>query len=120
MSSLRRVYLGNNKFTSIPPGFFKGLSSLQTFDIKRNRELQSWHLPNDLAQCTSLEVFRATEARIEGTIPDVFSSLRRLRDLDLSYNFLKGTLPPSFVNSTIQNLWLSSYSYMLGLSGAFD
>ncbi|KAD7478084.1 hypothetical protein R6Q59_007540 [Mikania micrantha] len=115
LTSLEEVYLDGNNFTSIPPGFFVGLTNLQSFSISDNEDLAPWELPTDLTQSSNLKLFQASNAQIKGSIPDIFDSFPNLQSLRLSYNDLTGSLPRSFGGSEIQNLWLNNQKS--GLSG---
>ncbi|CAI9770664.1 unnamed protein product [Fraxinus pennsylvanica] len=118
LASLEDVNLDGNNFSSVPPDFLSGLTSLQTFSINNNSNLPSWKIPNNLKDSTSLVSFNAGKANIVGEIPDIFGSFPSLQNLKLSYNNLTGSLPRSFSNSGIQNLWLNNQ--VLGLSGTID
>nr|TKS17504.1 putative receptor protein kinase TMK1 [Populus alba] len=118
LTNLQYIFLDSNNFTSIPPGFFQGLTGLQTLSIGNNVNLSPWKLPTDLAQCTSLTTLTANDCQLFGSIPDVFGSLPSLQNLRLSYNNLTGVLPPSFANSGIQNLWVNNQQ--IGLSGSIE
>jgi Leucine-rich repeat (LRR) protein len=118
LASLREIYIGTNNFTSIPQDCFKGLTSLQTMSMNENINLESWVISTDLTESPSLTTFEASNAKIFGTIPDMFASFPSLQNLRLSYNNLTGGLPPSFANSKIQNLWLNNQE--MGLSGNIE
>ena len=118
LTSLQKLYLDNNNFTSIPPGFFQGLTSLQILTLSQNLDLAPWTIPTELSQATSLVTLYASNANIIGSLPDIFGSFRSLQDIRLSYNNLSGTLPKSFGGSGIQNLWLNNQQN--GLSGTID
>ncbi|KAL4643900.1 hypothetical protein ACB092_02G124700 [Castanea dentata] len=119
LTSLQKLYLDNNNFTSIPSGFFQGLtSSLQILTLSQNLDLAPWTISTELTQATSLVTFYASNANIIGSLPDIFDSISSLQDLRLSYNNLNGTLPKSFGGSGIQNLWLNNQKN--GLSGTID
>ncbi|KAH8506286.1 hypothetical protein H0E87_013198 [Populus deltoides] len=118
LASLREIYIGTNNFTSIPQDCFKGLTSLQTLSMNENINLESWVISTDLTESSSLTTFEASNAKIFGTIPDMFASFPSLQNLRLSYNNLTGGLPPSFANSEIQNLWLNNQE--MGLSGNIE
>ncbi|GMY32109.1 receptor-like kinase TMK4 [Fagus crenata] len=115
LSSLQQLYLDTNNFTSIPNGFFQGLTSLQILTLTQNIDLAPWSIPTELTQATSLVTFYASNANIIGSLPDIFGSLPSLQDLRLSYNNLTGPLPKSFGGSGIKNLWLNNQ--LTGLSG---
>ncbi|KAL2488281.1 Leucine-rich repeat protein kinase family protein [Forsythia ovata] len=118
LASLEDVNLDGNNFSSVPPDFLSGLTSLQTFSINNNSNLPPWKIPDTLKDCTSLVSFIAGKANLAGEIPDIFGSLPSLQNLRLSYNNLTGSLPASFSNSGIQNLWLNNQ--MTGLSGTIN
>ncbi|KAJ0736329.1 putative transferase, protein kinase RLK-Pelle-LRR-IX family [Helianthus annuus] len=118
LTFLTEVYLDANNFTSIPSNFFLGLTNLQTFSISDNLNLSPWSLPNDLSQSTNLQSFQASNANVNGFIPDIFDSFPSFQSLRLSHNNLTGTLPATFGGSGIQNLWLDNQ--LQGLSGTLD
>lgn len=118
MTSLEQIYLDNNNFTSIPNNFLSGLTNLQIFSISDNQGLSPWQIPAYLTESSNLVKLYASSARINGVIPDIFSSFPNLQDLRLSYNNLTGSLPGSFSGSEIQNLWLNNQD--IGLSGTID
>ncbi|KAK7841503.1 receptor-like kinase tmk4 [Quercus suber] len=118
LTSLQKLYLDNNNFTTIPSGFFQGLTSLQILTLSQNLDFAPWTISTELTQATSLVTFYASNANIIGSLPDIFGSFPSLQDLRLSYNNLNGTLPKSFGESGIQNLWLNSQQN--GLSGTID
>ncbi|KAK3008280.1 hypothetical protein RJ639_015348 [Escallonia herrerae] len=118
LTSLEQVFLDGNLFTSIPPDFFLGLTSLQTLSMSDNAKLSSWQIPVSLADSFILRKFSASNSSIIGSMPDFFDSFPNLQDLRLSYNNLTGPLPRSFANSEIQNLWLNNQ--FIGLSGTID
>nr|XP_043639403.1 receptor-like kinase TMK4 [Erigeron canadensis] len=93
LTLLRHVFIRFNKFTSIPPDFFHGLTNLQDFDISANSFLAPWFLPNDLTHCTNLQLFSAHGTNVIGSIPYTFDGLSNLQFLDLSENNLNGSLP---------------------------
>ncbi|XP_057956837.1 receptor-like kinase TMK4 [Malania oleifera] len=115
LSSLQQIYFNDNNFTSIPAGFFQGLTSLTTFSLSQNLDLDPWTIPTDLTQSSTLVSFYASNSQITGVIPDIFASFPNLQDLRLSYNNLTGALPASFAGSAIKNLWLNNQA--MGLSG---
>ncbi|KAL6555634.1 hypothetical protein OROHE_007306 [Orobanche hederae] len=108
LASLEQVYLDENNFNSIPPDFLSGLTSLQSFSINNNTNLPAWTIPVTLKDSSSLTSFIASKANVVGEIPDIFESLPNFQTLRLSYNNMTGPLPPSFVKSGIQTLWLNN------------
>ncbi|KAL6009394.1 hypothetical protein ACLOJK_022623 [Asimina triloba] len=119
LSDLKSIYLAGNQFTSIPPTFFAGLSSLQIVTLDDN-PLSPWAIPDDLANSTSLTSFYASNASVSGSIPDFFGKLLSFQSLRLSYNTITGGLPSSFAGSLIVNLWLNNQKSDEKLSGKID
>ncbi|GMY04804.1 putative receptor protein kinase TMK1 [Fagus crenata] len=108
LSSLQQLSLDNNNFSSIPNGFFQGITSLQTLTLSQNNYLAPWSIPTELTQATSLVALYANNANIIGSLPDIFDSFPSLQDLRLSYNNLTGPLPKSLGGSGIKNLWINN------------
>ncbi|XP_022865229.1 receptor protein kinase TMK1-like [Olea europaea var. sylvestris] len=108
LSSLQSLLLNNNNFTSIPPDFFNGMTSLQQVYLDYN-PFSSWGIPDSLKSASTLQTFSANSANISGTLPDflvgdAFSSLVKLH---LAFNYLEGPLPSTLSGSSIQSLWLN-------------
>ncbi|KAL2507719.1 Leucine-rich repeat protein kinase family protein [Forsythia ovata] len=113
MSSLEKILLDINDFTTIPQSFLLGLTNLQTFSISENINLSPWKIPLYLTESTNLVNFYASNASITGEIPDIFDSFLNLQNLRLSYNNLTGSLSGYLGNSDIQNLWLNNQNQVL-------
>ena len=73
LTSLRQLYLDNNKFSSIPTGFFQGLTSLQILILSENLNLTPWTIPTELTQASSLATFYASNANIIGSVRDILA-----------------------------------------------
>ena len=116
LSCLQNVFLNNNNFTSIMPGTFSGLTSLQFLSLSLNEDLSPWPFPSEIKDSFSLVSFYGYNAKMEGMIPDFFGDFPGLQNLRLSYNSFSGSLPASFDGSSIQSLWLND----AGLSGSID
>ncbi|GAB4830300.1 hypothetical protein Ancab_019938 [Ancistrocladus abbreviatus] len=114
LTNLEQVFLDGNSFSSLAPSFLAGLPNLQSFSMGNN-PLAPWTLPESLSELTSLQSFRANNASLYGSVPDIFGSLPSLKEVRLSYNNLTGPLPPSLAGSSIQNLWINNQA--TGLSG---
>nr|GMD13737.1 receptor protein kinase TMK1-like [Ipomoea batatas] len=108
LASLQRILLNGNAFTSIPPNFFAGMTSLETVSLDNN-PFSPWPFPESLKDASPLRSFSAINCSISGTMPDIFisSNFPSLTDLRLSFNSLSGPLPPSFSGSSLQTLWLN-------------
>ncbi|KAF7837052.1 receptor-like kinase TMK4 [Senna tora] len=118
LSLLQTVYLDQNNFTSIPPGCFKGLTSLQMLSLTDNINLQPWTFPTDLIDSSNLGTLELGNANVVGSLPNIFDSFPSLQSVRLSYNNLTGGLPATFGGSGIANLWLNNQ--LNGLSGTID
>ncbi|ONK67082.1 uncharacterized protein A4U43_C06F15490 [Asparagus officinalis] len=110
---LNVLLLNDNKFSSIPPDFFDGLSAITVVNIDRN-PFSSWAIPTTLKECSSLLNFSANDANVTGGVPDFFASaFPALNHLGLANNLLGGQIPESFASSGMKSLWLNG----AGLSG---
>ncbi|KAB2606967.1 receptor protein kinase TMK1 [Pyrus ussuriensis x Pyrus communis] len=101
-TSLQEVYLDTNNFTSIPAGYFTGLSSLQILSMSQNINLYIWVFPSELTEASSLVTFAAGNVNLYGSLPDVFDLFPNLQNLRLSYNNFTG-LRESFVQNIHTN-----------------
>ncbi|KAL6970046.1 mitogen activated protein kinase [Sarracenia purpurea var. burkii] len=119
LSSLQFLLLSNNNFSSIPPDFFLGMTSLQAVYLDYN-PFSAWSLPESLQNASSLQAFSANAANITGQIPDFFGgdTFAGLTILHLAFNNLVGGLPASFAGSSIQSLWLNGQQSGSKLNGS--
>lgn len=115
LSSLEGTLLHDNKFSSIPPDFFKGLTSLKEIAIDSN-PFEPWVIPESLKEATALTKFSANSVNLTGTIPDIFGSnnFASLTHLHLANNQFEGGLPASFASSMIESLWLNGQKNLNG------
>jgi Leucine-rich repeat (LRR) protein len=92
LTRLQTVYLENNRLTSILPASIGNLAALKVLSLGGNSF--SGTLPSTLGQLTSLMRLSMPNNNLTGKLPD---SLRRLvqltEELDVSFNFLSGTIP---------------------------
>lgn len=107
-SSLERLFISNNGFTSFPVDFFKEMTNLQDVRIDYN-PFPQWVIPATLKDCVALQNFSAQNASLIGQIPEFFGKdgLPGLITLILCFNQLVGGLPSSFAGSSIQKLWVN-------------
>ncbi|KAE8686269.1 hypothetical protein F3Y22_tig00111070pilonHSYRG00077 [Hibiscus syriacus] len=116
---LKKLYLNKNKFKTIPPGFFQGLTgNLQVLNLGDNPFLGTWMIPLEFSKFRNLTAFSAYSSNLEGSIPDIFGSLGALTNLRLHLNNLTGSLPPSFSKSKIK--YLNLRMQKVGLTGTID
>ncbi|KAL1556507.1 mitogen activated protein kinase [Salvia divinorum] len=119
LSSLQRILLNNNNFTSVPPDFFDGMNSLSVVYMDQN-PFSSWQIPAGLKSSSNLQSFSASNANISGQLPDFFGSetFPSLTTLHLAFNNLEGPLPASFAGSSMQSLWLNGQT--VGMNGSIS
>ncbi|KAJ7954393.1 Receptor protein kinase [Quillaja saponaria] len=120
LSKLRIFLAHENNFTSIPPHFFTGLTSLEAVEIGDN-PFSAWEIPDSLQDATALQNFSANNANITGRLPEFFGRrgpFPSLIHLHLAENNLEGELPTSFAGSSLQTIWLDArvngYSKLTG------
>lgn len=119
MSELQYAYLNINNFTSIPPDFFTGLTSLQVVALDYN-PLAPWSIPDNVKDIATLVNFTASSAGVVGSIPSFFGdALAGMQTLCLAYNNLTGTIPETFSASNIEVLWLNNQLGSM-LSGSIE
>lgn len=108
LGSLQTLNLHDNKFSSIPPNFFDGMSSLQEVYLDNN-PFSPWAIPEGLKAASTLKNFSANSANIVGKIPDFFNSdaFPSIINLHLSGNSLQGGFPSGFATLGLQSLWLN-------------
>lgn len=113
---LQRLTIYDNKFTSMPNDFFKGMIMLQDLRIGNN-PFSQWPIPDSLRDCGSLQSFSAVNSSFIGQIPDFFGKrggLPVLVSLIMNENHLEGPLPASFAGSSIEQLVLHGNSKLNG------
>ncbi|EPS64046.1 hypothetical protein M569_10735 [Genlisea aurea] len=121
MSQLQSLLLTGNNFSSIPPDFFDGLTSLQDVYLDQN-PFSPWSIPGGLTAASTLQTFSANSANINGVLPDFFggATFSSLTSLHLAFNNLGGGLPSSLAGSSIQSLWLNGQRGGPGLNGSIE
>ncbi|KAL3506500.1 hypothetical protein ACH5RR_031882 [Cinchona calisaya] len=117
-TTLQKIFLDFNSFSSVPPDFLLGCTNLQVISISENGQLSPWQIPLYLTESSNLQSFLASNSSIVGRIPDFFGSFPNLQDLRLSYNNITGGLPRSLGVSEVRNIWLNNQ--IQGLSGRID
>jgi len=121
LSSLQVLLLHSNNFSSIPPDFFTGMTSLTSVSLDTN-PFESWEIPESLKDATSLKEFSANDANVAGKIPEFFNNdvFPGLESLHLAFNYLEGELPLNFSGSTIRSLWLNGQKSNSRLNGTLS
>ncbi|KAJ3671923.1 hypothetical protein LUZ60_008002 [Juncus effusus] len=110
LTSLQRLTLDENFFSSLPPDFPSGLTNLESLSIDDN-PFAPWNLPASLTPSSSISTltsFSASNASLSGTFPEILTTLPNLQTLRLSYNNLSGVLPLSLSGSSIESLQLNN------------
>lgn len=103
--------LTNNGCEGSIPDKLSDLSFLKTFDVNYNN--LSGTIPSDLGDCERLEFINASGNLLSGEIKENFlTKFQTLRILDLSFNKMEGTLPDAFSSlSKMQDLNLAGNSF---------
>ncbi|KAL3830694.1 hypothetical protein ACJIZ3_019496 [Penstemon smallii] len=119
LNSLQSLLLSNNNFTSIPPDFFDGMTSLQAVFLDYN-PFSSWVIPSGIKSASTLQTFSATSANVSGPLPDFLGpdTFSSLTSLHLAFNSLEGPIPSSFSGSSVQSLWLNGQQSSSRLNGS--
>ncbi|WJX21923.1 hypothetical protein P8452_11287 [Trifolium repens] len=100
--SVRNLTLRQNKFkgTTLARGF-RGLNKLEYLALDESSNLENEFFKSIGDHLPSLKVLSMLECGIKGTLPiGDWYKLKKLEELDLSYNEFVGKLPSSFVNMT--------------------
>ncbi|CAL9118782.1 unnamed protein product [Musa textilis] len=117
LASLQVLLLHGNLFSSIPPDFFSGLSSLQAVFLDEN-PLAAWPLPASLTDAAALVNFSANAANVSGPIPDFLATaFPGLDHLGLAFNLLSGPVPSAFAAAPFRSLWLNNQAGPSRLNG---
>ncbi|KAL5549339.1 hypothetical protein UlMin_004570, partial [Ulmus minor] len=86
LRGLQHLDLSTNSLHGPIPSFVWNLSNLRVFDLSYNQ--LSGVIPKSLGQLVNLEVFSVSRNSLEGTLSEIhFSSLSRLKSLDIGYNY---------------------------------
>lgn len=120
LSLLQFLLLHDNLFSSIPPNFFSGLTSLTAVYLDYN-PFKPWQIPASLRDADGLVNFSANSANVSGSVPDFLAtSFPSLDHLALAFNLLSGQLPATFAGSGIRSLWLNNQVGGNSLSGSIS
>ena len=105
MSSMALLSLSRNELSgSIPPELGQ-LTNIERLNLSRNN--LTGYIPPEFGQFVNLRVLVLSDNELTGTVPDEIGNLPRLNILQLNGNAdLSGSLPRSFLNSPIHDLWL--------------
>ncbi|XP_042032573.1 LRR receptor-like serine/threonine-protein kinase RGI5 isoform X3 [Salvia splendens] len=90
ISSLERVYLGNNILTRCIP-IFNSLTRLQILYLDSNNLMGG--IPKEIGYLTSLQHLKFNKNNLTGNIPKQIRNLTVLRTLYIDSNKLTGELP---------------------------
>ncbi|XVF79023.1 hypothetical protein PTKIN_Ptkin14bG0186100 [Pterospermum kingtungense] len=91
--SLRNLFLGSNRFTSIPSTLTR-LNGILFLELSSNS--LSGSLPVDIGSLKSVTNLNLSDNQFSGPIPSSIASLIDLSHLSLSGNMLQGSIPQSF------------------------
>ncbi|KAH7847040.1 hypothetical protein Vadar_021185 [Vaccinium darrowii] len=100
-SSLRALYLRNNRLNgTIPSSFFGSLQNLEYLELNNNSLGGS--IPPELSFCKNLSTLNLARNQLTGHLPVEITQLKQLSKLNISWNLLNGSIPSSV--SRLQNL----------------
>ncbi|CAJ2649153.1 unnamed protein product [Trifolium pratense] len=116
--SVRNLTLRQNKFkgTTLARGF-RGLNNLEYLALDESSNLENEFFKS-IGDLPSLKVLSMLECGINGTLPlGDWYKLKKLEELDLSYNEFVGQLPSSFVNMTLLQTLALTNNHFIGNIG---
>ncbi|XVF34538.1 hypothetical protein REPUB_Repub18cG0067600 [Reevesia pubescens] len=117
LTNLSLLILKGNNFTRIPD-ILSNSSSLSIVDISNNQ--LSGSIPRWMGNMSSLQVISMADNHLEGSMPEELCKLNlQLEFLDLSQNYISGSLPSCFHPSRISQVHLSKNSLQGPLPIAF-
>ncbi|CAH2041345.1 unnamed protein product, partial [Thlaspi arvense] len=99
LTLLEELLLSENNISGKIPSFIGNFSNLRQLILDNNRV--SGEIPPAIGELKELSMFFAWQNQLHGSIPDL-SNCKKLQGLDLSHNFLTGSVPKSLFN--ISNL----------------
>jgi len=117
-TSLKSLKLAFTKVTSGGFPNIGGLTNLETLNVFGNQWCSglSCTLPSELSALTNLKDLNIGNSRIDGDpaiglqgqIPDIFTGMTDLQNIEFQINHFSGTIPPSMATLTsLQKLYLS-------------
>ncbi|XP_026458309.1 probable leucine-rich repeat receptor-like serine/threonine-protein kinase At3g14840 isoform X1 [Papaver somniferum] len=151
LTNLTDFRISDNQFTGKIPSFIKNWTNLERLEIQASG--LEGPIPCDISALENLSILKISDLRgnkygpfpplhnlksmyiltlrscnINGTLPTYFSSMKRLKSLDLSFNKLSGEIPNNFINpSLVKFLYLTGNlltgplpSWMLGEVKSID
>ncbi|CAN6450118.1 unnamed protein product [Victoria cruziana] len=93
LSQLRKLLLHDNQLTGSIPSSLGNCTNLEILDLSRNRI--SGRIPKEIAGLDSLKLYLNLSGNfLEGSLPLEFSNMNMVLSIDLSCNNLSGVIPP--------------------------
>jgi Leucine-rich repeat (LRR) protein len=90
---IRSLDLANNLFTGDFPLSITNLTILEAVNFNENPGFNIWHLPKTFMQLTNIKVLILSTSSLRGEIPHWLGNMTSLTDIELSGNYLVGTIP---------------------------
>eukprot|EP00252_Welwitschia_mirabilis_P007400 TRINITY_DN1870_c0_g1_i4.p1 TRINITY_DN1870_c0_g1~~TRINITY_DN1870_c0_g1_i4.p1 ORF type:complete len:963 (+),score=68.09 TRINITY_DN1870_c0_g1_i4:258-3146(+) len=110
--NLSQLILNNNRFSGAVPADIGKLENLNRLFLQQNS--LSGHLPTTLGDCRALAVINVAGNKISGPVPATLSSVTVLNSLNLSRNELSSGIPISLGGLSLSLLDLS-YNQLRGV-----
>ncbi|XP_071735447.1 systemin receptor SR160-like [Rutidosis leptorrhynchoides] len=110
-SSLKVLYLQNNKLTGTIPSTIGNCSQLVSLDLSFN--LLTGTIPTSFRYLSKLQDLIIWMNLLSGEIPQELMYIKTLENLILDFNYLTGSIPASLSNCTNLN-WISLSNNKLG------
>ena len=119
MSSLDLLHLSHNDLAGAIPPELGQLAALERLTLDSNN--LTGNIPPEIGQLSNLRSLSMSENELEGTVPAEIGGLNRLNIMKLDGNAdLTGSLPRSFLDSPIHDLWLQGTQICVPSDAEFD
>ena len=119
MSSLDLLHLSHNDLSGAIPPELGQLAALERLTLDSNN--LTGNIPPEIGQLSNLRSLSLSENELEGTVPAEIGGLNRLNIMKLDGNAdLTGSLPRSFLDSPIHDLWLQGTQICVPSDAEFD
>lgn len=105
LSSMDLLSLSHNELSGAIPPELGQLNALERLSLESNS--LSGNIPPEFGRLSNLRLLSLSNNELEGTVPEEIGGLPRLHIMQLDSNAdLSGSLPRSFLESPIHDLWL--------------
>ncbi|KAH7669471.1 Non-specific serine/threonine protein kinase protein, partial [Dioscorea alata] len=112
-SSMVYIDLSNNSFSGpIPPNIIDELNPVFLLSLSMNK--LSGSIPSSFCQKRGLQVINVSKNQISGELPDCWSNLSKISDMNLANNNISGSIPSSICRLPDLRILALSHNAMLG------